>query len=102
MQHPTPIAPAYGPADIDLHADGLLRCMAGNPAAGCWMPFTRFDPDAAMIEAGCILSAWRRYVASCIRRLESRGLATVRRSNAGMQVCSTPAGITHARLSNCL
>lgn len=87
----TTIGPDYGAHDIAQHADGLLRSLAILPAG--WHAFTEFDPDAGMLEAGCNLLAWRRYIGACARNLAGRGLAETRRAALGMQLRLTPAGI---------
>jgi hypothetical protein len=87
----TDVCPEYGPHDIDQHADGLLATIADMPAG--WHAFIEFDPDAGMLEAGCNLTAWRRYIGACARNLADRGLAETRRAASGMQLRLTPAGI---------
>ena len=67
----TDVCPEYGPHDIDQHADGLLATIADMPAG--WHAFIEFDPDAEMLEAGCNLTAWRRYISALARNLADRG-----------------------------
>jgi len=87
----TDVCPEYGPHDIDQHADGLLATIADMPAG--WHAFIEFDPDVGMLEAGCNLTAWRRYIGACARNLAVRGLAETRRAASGMQLRLTPAGL---------